>query len=81
MTYRPVIGPVIPPPPVMETPQDWREWYRRYVSDQTGFRDAVRKWSGSVVEQLDETPWSFDEGDAATVYVVGDLALDEGDAT
>lgn len=86
-SYLPPIPPVVPPPGEMGA-----EWVKRYLSDQSQFRDVLRRWIVSAnaccdshetrIDALEESYlWDLDEGGASAVYDVGTLDLDEGAAT
>lgn len=87
MSYLPNLPPVVPPNAELGA-----EWMKRYMADQSQFRDALRKWIVSAnaccdshetrIDALEESYlWDLDEGGASTTYTVGTLDLDEGGAS
>ena len=86
MSYTPPIPPVVPPPPEMGV-----EWLKRYMTDNSQFRDVLRAWIKSANACCDDhearidvleasISTDFDEGDSTSTYT-GAVDYDEGDST
>ncbi len=60
MSYLPPILPVVPPPLELGN-----EWLKRYMSDQSQFRDVLRKWALATNETLDDHETRIDDLEAA----------------
>lgn len=65
MTYAPKLNPVAPPPLSLTKDGDWRDFVKRYMHDQSHFRDALRLWTINTKESLEALDADIDTLTAA----------------